>query len=471
MENIKKVLLSIEDDNIIKKIVIIRESKIERYYSKDNSQEDLYKIYSQCVKKLNEQYASELEGLTINEKVAKLVKLGKIESKKANLIIKLEPNVEERKFVVTYEDGIKEFSEATVGEDKFNNLYDDIFKELCATYCVDFSDYTKTVEKLEELGLYKEFCKTKSGDLPTVEKKHKIRNLILNKKLLYGILGTGTLALMIYGGAKLLKNDSNSQNNVKDDTVDLTVPEVTEMPKFEFEPVEEVTYEEESMGYVPEIYILNEESNFPGYKEPSGKCILIADVNGSEYFGLNESLDELMEIRNANMSDIENSIQSDISLEDQGKYIYFENLFNDYDLADKAFVKYFSMLGNQIIKCAYQDGINYSKKDIQKYSKQSCYDVVRCIRDNEPLSIYLNGHREDLYYSNLSRKAKEVVLNIVFANYAPLNTNSDFYHTEEQMNLGEEASVIEFRYNNEYITKSDIANIILNAYNELMYIK
>ena len=140
-------------------------------------------------------------------------------------------------------------------------------------------------------------------------------------------------------------------------------------------------------------------------------------------------------------------------------------MFNSYKLSDKAFVKYFSMYGNQIIKNVYK---NNQIQGVNEYAKQSCYEVVRCIRDNQPLSVIINGQLQQIYYNDLSNKAKETVLNIAWSNYIVLNSNPDLYKISS---YGEEANIPEIHYNNEILTKSDIADILITAYEELSITK
>ena len=171
-----------------------------------------------------------------------------------------------------------------------------------------------------------------------------------------------------------------------------------------------------------------------------------------------------MNVRYANLDAIENKIQSNIDFNENGTYIYFENLFNDYPLADRAFIKYFSMLGNQIIKSAYVDNNFGDKNGTNKFVKKSCYEFIRCVRDNEPLYVFINKEKYSVYYNDLSYEAKSALLNIVWANYTPLNSYPKLYKEDENR---EESLLTEFKYNDELITKADVADIIANAYNEL----
>ena len=470
METIKKIILSFDGAEEIKRIIVVGENEIERYTNKILSNVKLLKVYTEYVRKLKEQNKEQLEGLDNQAKINKLAKLGKIE-KKDNVIINVTEYDNPIKFIISYEEEQKEVKEET-NSSEYTSLYNEMLDEICKTYDIDSSNREEAISKLKQLGLYQKHESKKT--LKEIIKENKINNFIVNHKVLSGLLGTGILALMVYGGVKLSKTTHQEDSNEKP-AIGLLLPENIEKPDFTFETLEvpettipTLTPIPEVVEYVPEIYIENENTYFPGYEEPSSKSILLKEVDGFESLSQNESIDTLYEIRNENMASIGNKIQSNISFKDKGMYIYFENLFNDYDLSDKAYVKYFSMLGNQIIKCAYQDENYDINEGVNKYSKISCYEVVRCIRDNQPISIYLNGQRHDLYYSNLSIEAKEAVLNIAYANCAPLNSYPDLYANDP---LQAESNIIEFTYNGEQISKSKVEDIILQAYSQLSITK
>ena len=184
------------------------------------------------------------------------------------------------------------------------------------------------------------------------------------------------------------------------------------------------------------------------YKDTCSDTILIEKLNGEQYEIYDEnynSSETLIEIRNQNMSSVGNYVQSYIPIKDKGIYIYHENIFNN-NLRDKAFVKYFSMIGNQIIKSAYED--DYFRGIVDNAVK-SAEDVVSLIENNEPLEVYICGERQFIYFDELSHEAKEMVLNIAWTNNLPLS-NIKTYNGH---------------------TQDDISDIILNKANELDMIK
>ena len=88
-------------------------------------------------------------------------------------------------------------------------------------------------------------------------------------------------------------------------------------------------------------------------------------------------------------------------------------------------------------------GVNY-------YVKQSGFDVIRLIRDNEPIVVYINGEQQYISYSDLSQEAKEIVLQIVIANNCPMCKD-----------------IID--YNGSSYNQDQISEIILNKWQELQY--
>ena len=104
------------------------------------------------------------------------------------------------------------------------------------------------------------------------------------------------------------------------------------------------------------------------------------------------------------------------------------------------------MIGNQIIKSAYED--DYFRGMIDN-SVKSAEEVVRLIENDEPLEVYICGCEDYICFSELSNEAKEVVLNIAWTNNLPL-TNTITYNGN---------------------TQDDISDIILDKANELGMIK
>ena len=72
MENIKKIILSLENDNKIKRMVVVGDNLLARYSNKNLSNDELMSIYTKYVNILKENYKHELTGLNIQEQVNKI---------------------------------------------------------------------------------------------------------------------------------------------------------------------------------------------------------------------------------------------------------------------------------------------------------------------------------------------------------------------------------------------------------------
>ena len=471
MENINNIIISFDNEKKLNKLVVVKEDKIERYYSKDISQEDLLVLYANFVGELEEQHAEELEGLTDKEKVNKLAKMKLIQRNENNMIINLEEYEEPVKFIVSYEEGQKEFNEESLDTEEYTVEYAGTLKDICETYGINITNHDEIISKLKKLGLYsKHDEKVKESLLTSVIKKNKISKLTIKDKWFLGILGAGTLALITSGIVGSIKKN-NKENEDNKTTMELATIAPTPTPYEEVveESVlffEEVTPEPTPMPtpYIPQQEETNVEDASLGCSAPN-KTTLIKEVNGNRSYDVNQTYFDIIELRNQNTDSIENNIQSNIPITDTGYYIYYENLFNDAPKTEKLFVNYFSMFGNHIIRCGYKD---YNYEDMLKYSKNSCHEVVKYIRDNKPLTLYINGEETKIYYNDLSNKAKNIVLNIAWSNYTVLNSNPDLYKLS---NYGEKADIAEINYEDEIITKSDIADILIDAYNDLSMTK
>ena len=479
MENIKNIIISFDNATKLKKVVAVKEDKIERYYSKDMSQDDLLVIYSNLVDQLEEQYSEELKGLTDKQKVNKLRDMKLIQRNENNLIIGFTEYEEPVKFVVTYEEGQREFSEDNMETSEYITEYIGNLRDICDTYGIKVTNTDTMIEDLKKLGVYskeeeKEHNENEGSLLPVVIKENKISNLSVKDKWFLGILGAGTLALITSGIVSSLNSKNKNDEKRNQTTIELATEAPTPTPYTENtqevpflileEPTVEPTLEPtvQPTPYIPPRE--NEVDESLGCAAPD-KMTLVREVNSDYVYDINQSHYNIIELRNQNMDSLENYIQSNIPITDHGYYIYYENLFNDAPKTEKIFVKYFSMFGNHIIRCGYRD-INFG--DMLTYAKNSCHEVVAYIRDNKPLTVYINGEETNIYYNDLSKRAKEIVLNIAWSNYTVLNSSPELYKLSD---YGEEANIAEINYNGEILTKSDIADILITAYEELSMTK
>ena len=470
---IKKIVVSTNDDNTIKGILVIRENSVEKYGYKEETNKPLEDIYSESVVELINQNKEKYDGLKNQQIVNILNDEGKILVNE-NYMMKITEYVEPIKFVVSYENQDVEVKEEGLDTDKYNEEYRNYLEDLCDTYNIPFDNIEEAINTLTTLGLYEK--KVPKKELVTVLKENKVKNFIANHSVISKLVGAGLLLALVAVGAKSCskqKENDNTKNIISFESQATPAPTSTPyeevLEKDEFVFIEETTPEP---TIVPkEISFDNEDSYFSDLVKPSSDVVVMKDLAGREYGNDYISVESLIEIRNQNIDSIENRIQSNIEIEDAGMYIYFENLFNDFDLTEKAYVKYFSMMGNEIINRGYDNNIYRADRGVQFYSKLSCTEVVRLIRNNQPLKMNIYGQEQYVYFSNLSREAKEVILYIVWSNYTCLNRNSDEYFEEDQYKLHENATVPEIEYGQEVFSKADIADIITRAYDKLSYSK
>ena len=456
---IKKIILTMNDEKSLKGLVVVRENSVEKIGYGKISNEELLKKYSKLVSELKEEYKDELDGLDSRQSVNKLYNLGKLEYSDKKIITKITNYLDESenpiKFVVTSTDGEEEIKLSDCYDDKDYILkFKDKMVEMCNTYNIELDsqdDVTdEFIENLEKMGLLENKQEEKiiretlpeTGEKSTELNKEvltdaKIKNFFVNHKLLAGLITAGVVGLILSTHGCHKKEDTKTiindtpNDNYEEETVEWNVVEDT-LPTVE--PIE----------YFKEIAF----PNMVDYVDTVSDNVIVETLDGSTYnaddyyYG---DKDTLIEIRNTNMSNVANYVQSDIAIKDQGSYIYHENLFND-NLKDKAYVKYFSMIGNQIIRSAYQD--NYFR-GILDNSVKSDEEVVRLINNDEPLEVCICGQMEYIRYSELSKSAKEMVLNIAWTNNLPLSR-----------------TILPSGY-----TQDDISEIILDKSNDLGIIK
>ena len=508
---IKKIIISTENKKQVG-ITVVRENSIERYGYGKHSEEAQFDIYNKLYSEIKTKYKSELLGLTetqIANKLRSKLKVIEYSEEKliSNIIAHLDTDDAIDEFTIQYING--ETETKTLNDfydlEQIDVEYDMKLFKLCRMYGINVNSVDDInddiIKKLESLKLIKmtnkknknrtetkkasssknkttkkdiessEVEKEKSSEVSdttndksssTVTTKARIKNFVMNHKVLSGVLLAGTVILVttIPGCSK--KNNKNvidfsnikpvidetdeSMEFVFDNSANESVMLIDEIPTFE--PIE----------FFKEIYINGEEKLFENYNEPESNTLVMRDIDGAEYYLDNQffadnsfefNMKYLGAIRNETMSNISNYVQGGFDIGDTGRYIYFENMFNDFDNKDKAYVKYFSMMGNAIIKSVYEEN---SLDNLKKYLKLSGFEAIRLIRDDEPLCVYINGNEEWVSFSDLSYDAQEAVLNIAWTNNLPLY--------ESIISYGD------YEYNQDYISIT-----ILEKYQDLQNIK
>ena len=466
MENtIKKIILSTKDKGLIG-IIVVREYSVEKYgYGKDTV--NLFEKKNELYSELCNQHQDDLKkskATTLIKQYNALKRMGAIVETEDKVITKvtIRYNDEEKleKLIKEYTEGeaIEKTTDDFYDEKDFRTECDNSLLELYNTYGIYAENTNDLYNKYYNLGLLK-IAKVKSKKNRSAEEKEeyagsKIKNFAIRHKVISGIAAIGALVLITTGIKGCSKN--KSQNNKESSSpvaiyavatnVPTPLPTSTPVILKEMPTVEPIEC-------LKEIYIKGEEKLFSKYVEPESDMLIMKDVDGSKYYLYESdseySFENLNAYRNENLSSVGNYVQSKIRIGDIGRYIYYENKFSDYDIRDKAYVKYFSMMGNSLIKSAYEEK---SLSNILNYAKLSDLEVVRLIRDDEPLCVYINGVEKGISFSELSRDAKETVLNIAWTNNLPLYKNI-------------------VSYNNHNYNQDNISDIILGKYNDLNKIK
>ena len=194
MDKIKKIILSLYNINQIKRIIIVKNNRIQRYSLEKYNQDNLMKIYSESVLELKKEYEKDLEGLNNQDKINKLSLMNKIERNEKNLILQVDYFENENKIIIYYEDG-------TIKENNINkNNFIELIYNLCKIYAIEFNknDIFNSLNHLEKIGIIRR---------KTIIKDNKIKNLKINHHFLSSIIALGMIGGII-GGIKLFNQST-----------------------------------------------------------------------------------------------------------------------------------------------------------------------------------------------------------------------------------------------------------------------
>ncbi len=472
MENkIIKVILSMAQ-NTLRGIIVQREHTVKKYGYGKISHNQLLEKYSEIARELKKQYIKEIDGLSEQDAINKLYLMGKFQYNRDNLITNVtiyDENTENEKMKVVYEDKTEYINKNNSDYDQRKEM---IIKELCSNF--DIKDDNDRLNKLKFSGLYK--IKTNSEKIEKVIKENKIEKLkIRNKKILSAILaGAITVTGIGIGIAKFNRknNNSNSFNNkvetLLDKPNDTKVPTIYEdiirneehnnsemidifnsptiSPTSTIKPTTKPTVFETNTikpssspaiifnNKIKNIHFINENEYFMNYEDIIDSKIIAKKINGFNFYIEKDKINRIIKNMNALRQDnlLNTNDKNNVRI-----LVFYEKLLTLDDEKSKAFVKYFSMIGNEII--LNLDNLN-NKND---YAILSSSEVIRLIRDNEPLVCYINGKREQIYFSEIEKEAQDMVLNIAWLNNSILTND--------------------IQYNDINISKEKIYDIILGA--------
>lgn len=445
MENkIVKINLNFDTDGV-KSIVVVRENKIETRTNPNYFLQVFASLFNEI-----RNSSSEYKNLSEEELKNKLQEKGLLKEY-SGLYIK-NVQVDNDGITIINSNDEKERIDKASTED-YDNIYDSIIDSLRSYYGdVDF----------EKLGLLVDNRKKEKNIKKENNDLKGVKNIKITKKMI-ALVTTGALLLMGASGyvGHLLTNRNSqkenhkSQNNIEwEFTTPTPTPElITVTPTVTATSLPTPTPTVQPTPTAPPIIYNQPEVSFTQLEDdPNSQVLAIEIYDGyvtpHEYSDsdFDCSIDNLVNIRLQNTSDLASHINNPNENPDlitTGTFIFYEKFFQDQE--DRAYIEYFSKIGNEIIYHAFY---NNNMDTAREYIQVANYEIVRCIRDLEPVKVNINGEERYVTYDDLTPNAKQLVLNIAYATSYALTSDN-------------------FEYNNEIIDKEDTQMIIIDANNIL----
>lgn len=445
MENkIVKINLNFDTDGV-KSIVVVRENKIETRTNPNYFLQVFASLFNE-IRNSNSEY----KNLSEEELKNKLQEKGLLKEY-SGLYIK-NVQVDNDGITIINSNDEKERIDKASTED-YDNIYDSTIDSLRSYYGdVDF----------EKLGLLVDNRKKEKNIKKENNDLKGVKNIKITKKMI-ALVTTGALLLMGASGyvGHLLTNRNSqkenhkSQNNIEwEFTTPTPTPElITVTPTVTATSLPTPTPTVQPTPTAPPIIYNQPEVSFTQLEDdPNSQVLAIEIYDGyvtpHEYSDsdFDCSIDNLVNIRLQNTSDLASHINNPNENPDlitTGTFIFYEKFFQDQE--DRAYIEYFSKIGNEIIYHAFY---NNNMDTAREYIQVANYEIVRCIRDLEPVKVNINGEERYVTYDDLTPNAKQLVLNIAYATSYALTSDN-------------------FEYNNEIIDKEDTQMIIIDANNIL----
>ncbi len=483
MENkILRLLVLHNSRNEALGFVTLRENGVEKY-SFGKTLEEKKSDYNKLMNELIKTYPEGLEELISNKDTKGikdfLVDKGYIIDTKDDVITKV-TYYKDSYFEVEY--AIKPLEVVKTNGSDYDSMAD------------FYSDYNKRVESIEKtyhiknVGRYKgliDIHKKKENDLfmeneePSkgdsydefeLEESKNNKNIKISKKLV--ALVTAGAVLVVAGAYKLgTKKEGITNYNTTEITHEINLPtatpivEVTALPTVEptsiptpiptptpvptpvptevptptpYVTVSPISAEELRLEPTPYPIEAYNPDNSPELwttiiPNEGEDVVNIGDVNLSDI-----DLQEMYSISYQNMWDLSNHIfhgEDNPNLETPPMRVHFERLIPGLSLEDKAYIKYFSDLRNEIV---YQ-GFNLNQPEkVLECNKYTIYELIRCVKYNNPLRLKVNGQEIFVRYSDLSYEAQDAIEQICWGNYLLMGSSTVEFNGQEynQANIG-----------------------------------
>ena len=360
----------------------------------------------------NEDY----KDLNINEKSKLLQKNGLFEIIQKDIISNLELKYsgdDISAYTVTYASGKKETVKST--QENFPENLKNVIRELKETY------KTGNTAKLQEFEVFS-------------QKKKTIKNLKITKRGIAILLGASIALGAGFGVKKIVdKYSNNSQYEQTDSSLDQEA----------LNGIYQTEYVD-NIDLLPEVVL-------PSIGLPTLNKEVVAEIMPGYEFTHNlgentydYSLANLDMVSKGNFSDISDYVVNDGNIEFRtiGTKIYYDKLFTETN--DRVVIKYFSTIRNAIVEGTFK---NKNLDEVRHYVNLAASEIVKFI-NGSPIKASIDGQIVTVYYDDLTKEAKDLLLNMTFDMISCLGYDN-------------------FEYNGEIYDIQKTSEIISNEYNEL----
>lgn len=377
---------------------------------------------------------------------------------KIEKIIVSHENKEFKLIVVAREKTLEEYSSYDYTNEELKRIYQKLIRSLQLENFKEFVNMpadSDIVSELQKKGLISFNPNNLDEELKelreTKKEKNGIKNLKIRKTAL-GIIAFGvTLAIGV--GIGNFTNKKNSEKEADSKYPNVGFESSTDEEQFSAMEAETETLTEIEPEITPTPTPVVTPTPLPiNYQQPSEEFLQEVNYDGVTSLHENEEglvMDNYVSLSYINPQEIGNHIQNPDanSLTQDPIYINFGSFFEE-NSKDKAFVDYFNKYRNEIIYRAYETkNLDYASN----YIYWGNYEIVRCIANNGPIQVMINGNPEYVFFDDLSLQAKETVLQITNGIYTAFSRRGENFVEYDGQNYDQNA----------------IGEIIVNKYNEL----
>ena len=370
---------------------------------------------------------------------------------KENIITKINVNNDEGHFEVVYADEqVKKVKKTDFAKDEdYVKAYEEYIDKLKKNYKIKNTGNYHLIQTIGEKDKADEYDSDDDFDFVDDDDKKKkgIKNLKISKKLI-AIVTAGAILLVGKGISKLGKKEEGPMPNptptvtqeVDEDTLTTAIPTAVPTVKPTAISLDDDFYSQDyQVSYMTDEERLLEPTPYPiqavdtidspelwAYIYPEyEETVNVGDVDIDSL-----NIEKLYEVSYNNMWDLSNYVfngASNKNLETTPMRIHFEKIIQGLSAVDKAYIKYFNDLRNEIV---YQ-GFDLSNSEaVKKCNHYAVYELVRCVINDNPLRLNVNGRQVLVRYSELGYEAQEAISNICWGNYLLMGTDTIEFNGE-----------------------------------------